>query len=340
MKSVGVTHEILWPKMRWADHREIETEAVAPNTAHIYDDFALVPDEVWARADAIISVIDVPEEYRRRLENCRIFVTPKVGFDNIDLGAWAAAGIPVANVPDYGTQEVADHTLALLLSLVRCLPMHQRRLAADPVKGWKPPDNPLARRLSTSVCGIVGLGRIGTAFALRAKVLGMDVVCYDPYLPNGGELAIGIRRAESLAELLAQADIVSVHVPLSDETRGLIGADALAHADDLILVNCARGEVVDIDALYEALRDGRVRAAGLDVLPEEPPDLSRPLIAAWAAREDWLVDRLLISPHSAFSTPESVRDMRVKPCEVALRYLDNGVLQNCVNLDQLERSPD
>ncbi len=328
-----MTFNILWPGMRWDDDRQIETDSVADGgQAVFYSQEADVPDDAYRQADAIISVRDIPEHRQDLVERCRIFVTPKVGFDNLDIRAWGEMGIPISNVPDYGTQEVADHALALLLSLVRCIPMHHRRLAADPLAHWTPPRNPLARRMSTSVCGIVGLGRIGTAFALRAKTLGMDVVFYDPYKPNGSELALNIRRADSLAELFAQSDVVSVHVPLDDDTRNLIGADVLAHAkQDLTLINSARGPIVDIDALHDAMKSGRVRAAGLDVLPEEPPNLDRPLLRAWADQEEWLLDRLLITPHSAFSTPESVYDMRFKGGQVALKYLKTGQLDNCVN---------
>ncbi|MCP5026523.1 MAG: C-terminal binding protein [Actinomycetia bacterium] len=328
-----MTFNILWPGMRWDDARQIEIDSVADGgKAVLYDAEAEVPDDSYRQADAIVSVVDIPEHRRPLLERCRIFVTPKVGFDNIDIEAWGALGIPVSNIPDYGTQEVADHALALMLSLVRCIPMHHRRLAADPVANWVPRHNPLARRLSRSVCGIVGLGRIGTALALRAKTLGMDVVFYDPYKPNGSDLALNVRRAESLAELFAQSDVVSIHVPLEDGTRNLIDAEVLAHAkQDLILINSARGPIVDIDALHDAMKSGRVGAAGLDVLPEEPPNLDRPLVRAWADREEWLLDRLLITPHSAFSTPESVHDMRSKPAEVALKYLKTGQLDNCVN---------
>lgn len=332
-----MTHSIVWPDMRWSDDRHIEAESVAPNgTAQFFEGHDTVPAAVWAGADALVSVTDPPEACVAQLERCRIMVTPKVGFDNLDLARWGALGIPVCNVPDYGTQEVADHALALLLSLVRGIPLHHRRLGDDPLANWQPRHNPLARRLSTSVCGVVGLGRIGTAFTLRAKALGLDVVFYDPYLPNGADLALNIRRAESLTELFAQSDIVSIHTPLTDETRGLIGAEVLTAANpELILINSARGPIVDLDALHDALRSGQIRAAGLDVLPEEPPDLDHPLLAAWAAGEPWLQDRLLITPHSAFFTPESAYDMRFKGGQIAVRYLETGRLDNCVNLAHL-----
>jgi lactate dehydrogenase-like 2-hydroxyacid dehydrogenase len=328
-----MTFNILWPGMRWGEDRHIELNSVAPDgEAFLYSKQTDVPNEAYRAADAIVSVFDLPVEKRELLERCRIFVTPKVGFDNLDIKAWGELGIPISNVPDYGTQEVADHALALMLSLIRCIPMHYRRLHADPIGNWQPAHNPLARRMSNSVCGIVGLGRIGTAFALRAKTLGMDVVFYDPYKPNGADLALNIRRAESLAELFAQSDVVSVHVPLEDETRNLINAEVLSHAkQDLTLINSARGPIVDIDALHDAMKSGQVQAAGLDVLPEEPPNLDRPLVRAWADQEGWLLDRLLITPHSAFSTPDSVFDMRNKPGEVAMKYLQQGRLDNCVN---------
>ncbi len=336
-------YTVLWPQVRFPDPQDIELASVAPaGQARFFAAHDEVPDELWASADAIVSATDVPAEHRPKLERCRIVVTHKVGYDNFDLAAWGASGIPVCNVPDYGTQEVADHALAMLLALVRSIPMHARRLQADPVANWDPRLNPLARRLSTSVCGIVGLGRIGTAFALRAKALGMDVVVYDPYVPNGANLALNVRRVRSLTDLFAEADVVSVHVPLSPETHHLIGADVLAASKPgLVLINTARGPIVDLDALHDALRADAVAAAGLDVLPEEPASLDRPLIRAWTDGEPWLQDRLIITPHAAFCTPESVADMRRKGGEVAMRYLVEGVLENCVNqdlLDQRDRS--
>ena len=196
--------------------------------------------------------------------------------------------------------------------------------------------NPYGKRLSECVCGIVGLGRIGTAAALRAKAFGMDVVMYDPYRENGAELSVGIRRADSLEELFGQSDVVSIHVPLSDETEKLINAEVLAASKPgLILVNTARGPIIDLDGLYEALHANHVQAVGLDVLPEEPANPDHPLIKAWAADEEWIDHRLLITPHSAFFTPESVYDMRYKGGEVAVTYLGGGRLQNCVNAEWL-----
>ncbi len=330
---------ILWPAMRWPDNREIETASVAEHSAQFCEHYSEVSDAQWANCHAVVSVNDIPAEYHGRLKQCRIFVTPKVGFDNIDLKAWGALGIPVCNVPDYGTQEVADHAMALMLSLMKGITFHTRELKKDPKGLWRPALNPYGRRLSSCVCGVVGLGRIGTAAALRAKAFGMDVVMYDPYRENGAELSIGIRRVHTLAELFAQADVVTLHTPLSAETDKLINADVLnASKPGLILVNTARGPVIDLDALYDALRANTVQAVGLDVLPQEPADPEHPLIKAWAADEEWIDHRLLLTPHSAFYTPESVYDMRFKPGEIALNYLTGGQLNNCVNEEFLVHS--
>jgi lactate dehydrogenase-like 2-hydroxyacid dehydrogenase len=325
--------------MRWPGDRQIEEASMGDSgTAVFCDRFAEVSDEQWAAADAVVSAPDIPAEYREKLERCRIFVTPKVGFDNIDLAAWGALGIPVCNVPDYGTQEVADHAMALLLSLMKGITFHTRELKQDPRGLWRPALNPYGKRLSACTCGIVGLGRIGTAAALRAKAFGMDVVVYDPYISNGSELAVGVRRVHSLTELFSISDVVSIHAPLSAETEKLINAEVLAASKPgLILINTARGPIIDLDALYEALKADQVQAVGLDVLPVEPADPDHPLIKAWAAGEQWIDHRLLITPHSAFFTPESVYDMRFKGGEVALTYLSDGRLQNCVNEEFLIR---
>lgn len=334
-----MTYRVLWPAMRWPEGREIEIASVGERGEAVFcDRFESVSDAQWAGCDAVVTVQDVPETYRDRLQRCRILVTPKVGFDNIDLAGWGARGIPVCNVPDYGTQEVADHAIALMLDLMKGITFHTRELKRDLRGNWRPALNPFGRRLSACTFGVVGLGRIGTAAALRAKALGMNVVFFDPYRDNGADLALGIGRVTTLEALFESSDVVSLHLPLGPETEKLIDAALLARAKPgLILVNTARGPIVDLDALHQALRDGRVQAAGLDVLPVEPPDPEHPLLAAWAADEPWVEHRLLLTPHSAFFTPESVYDMRFKGGEIAMAYLTEGRLQNCVNEAYLTR---
>jgi lactate dehydrogenase-like 2-hydroxyacid dehydrogenase len=292
-----------------------------------------VTAEQWADCDGIISGIDPLEaDEMYHLQKCRIFVTPKVGFDNIDLKKWGEKGIPVCNVPDYGTEDVADHAMAMLLSLMKGTARYDNRLRRD-LSSWRNQlDNPVALRLSQAKLGIVGLGRIGTAMTLRAKAFGMDVCFHDPYKPNGSDLALGISRVDTLEELLARSDIVSLHVPLTEETRNLIDARTINSVKQgQVLINCARGEVVDTDAVYDSLKSGQLGAAGFDVLPVEPATMDSKLVSAWKNEEDWIKDRVVITPHSGFYTPQSMFDMRTKGITVAIKYLTTGRLENCVN---------
>ncbi|MFO0293544.1 MAG: C-terminal binding protein [Rhodospirillales bacterium] len=299
-----------------------------------------IPTALAAGAEGLISYsavlkIALPPE---AFPNVRCVLRSGVGYDTIDGAAWGARGIPVFNVPDYGTSEVADHAIALMLALTRGTAAYHDAMRRDPRKNWTYTVAPTVRRLRTSVFGVLGLGRIGLAAARRAQGFGMDVVFYDPYQPSGFELATGLKRARSLEDLLKVADVVSVHTPLSDETTGLLGAKAFAAAKPgLIVINTARGPVVDLDALYDALRSGRVAAAGLDVLPKEPADPEHKLIRAFLDREEWLEGRFTLSPHAAFYSPAANDDLRRKTIETVLEHLETGALANCVNRDRLVR---
>jgi lactate dehydrogenase-like 2-hydroxyacid dehydrogenase len=329
---------LLWPATRWGDDNQPEKETAGSEVECIFVDRPSdVADEQWAQADALLSVPDpVNIERLPKIANCKIFVTPKVGFDNVDLKLYGDAGIPVCNVPDYGTQDVADHAMGMLLGLMKGINRWDNRLRSAPTE-WKQRDNPLALRLSVAKVGLVGLGRIGTAMALRCKAFGMQVSFYDPYVSNGADLALNINRVESLEALFAESDIVSLHAPLSEETRDMVNADVLAHAKQgLVLINAARGEIVDLDALYDSMLSDQVGGVGLDVMPEEPLNLERKLIRAWQGEDEWIRDRLLITPHSAFYTPQSLYDMRTKGITVALKYLRTGKLENCVNQEYLK----
>ena len=270
-----------------------------------------------------------------RFTKLRAIVRMGVGYDRIDRKEAAARGVIVCNVPDYGTTEVADHAIALILALRRGLLLHHDAQRASPPAPWVATINPLLRRSGSQTLGIVGLGRIGTAVALRAKALGFKVVFYDPNLPNGSELAIGVGRAPTLADLLRQADVLTIHVPQTPETIGMIGAAELALLPaGAVLVNTARGTSLDVDALLAALREGRLAGAGLDVLPVEPPAEPAPeLLRAYRAREKWLEGRLIITPHSAYLTPEAHHDIRVKSAETMRAALLTNHPQNVITPD-------
>jgi phosphoglycerate dehydrogenase-like enzyme len=246
-------------------------------------------DESLGACDALVTwhEMKIDAAFVSALRRCRIIVRAGVGFDHIDLAAAATAGIPVCNTPDYGTSEVADHAISLMLALRRGIVAYHQNLIADPMGGFDYARAPLVRRLRGRVFGVIGLGRIGVATALRAKAFGMTVVAYDPYVSRGSEIAVGVDRVESLKGLLAASDVVSLHCPLTDETREMINAVTVAQMKrDAILINTARGAIVDVRALLAALRNGEIAGAGIDVLPIEPPKRDDVVAMAYGNRSD------------------------------------------------------
>jgi C-terminal binding protein len=179
--------------------------------------------------------------------------------------------------------------------------------------------------------GVLGLGRIGTAAALRAKALGFRVVFHDPHLPNGADRAISVTRMESLEALMQASDVLSIHTPLTRATRGLVGAEQLARLPEgAVVINTARGPILDLDALEAGLRAGRIAGAGLDVLPVEPPVPEPPLLRAYRAGEEWLRGRLVILPHIAFHSPQAWDDIRLKSAETMRDVLVRGLSTNVI----------
>jgi phosphoglycerate dehydrogenase-like enzyme len=333
---------ILLPDALFEDDAEIEREVLG-DLADVLVHHELIAERIagedWRRADAVVVYYGVPVDRQlvERMDSCRILVRAGVGYDHIDIAACAARGIPVCNVPDYGTTEVADHAIALTLALARGLVSYHARLLADPHAGWHWSGAPLVRRLRGGTFGIVGLGRIGTAASRRAKALDMEVCFYDPYLPDGTELGHGYRRYDTLEALLAASDVVSLHCPLTDDNRNMIDEAALsAIKRGALLINTARGGLVDLSALEAALRDGQLGGAALDVLPEEPPDPEHPLVEAFRRREPGLDGRLLLTPHVAWFSPAGRADLRRKSAETVRDFLLAGRLRNCVNRTALE----
>jgi D-3-phosphoglycerate dehydrogenase/C-terminal binding protein len=284
-------------------------------------------------ADALMlyHTISLTERTLSRLPRCRLIVRCGVGYDNVDIAAARRHGIPVANVPDYGTEEVADTALGLALTMIRGIHLLTSRLREDRGEWSWAQSRPL-HRLRGRGFGVIGLGRIGTAVALRARALGMDVLFHDPYVPDGRDRALGIRRVETLAELLAQSYVVSLHCPLTAETRHLVNRQTLAQMPaGSYLVNTARGGVVDPLAILEAVTAGHLAGAALDVLEIEPPARDNPLLAAWRDPKHLAHDRLLLTPHVAFYSEEGLLDMRIKGSENCRRVLLGQPPRNVVN---------
>ena len=290
-------------------------------------------DEECAQADGLMILrYKVTEQALERFAKLRYVCRMGVGYDGIDRVACAKRQIVVLNVPDYGTTEVADHAMALALALRRGLFLHLEAQRADPPAAWRYIDDPLVKRNGVQTMGIVGMGRIATAVALRAKAFGFRVVFFDPYKPNGHELGLGIARARTLEDLLSQTDTLTVHTPLTPETRGMLGLKELSLLPKgAVVVNTARGPIVDIDALATLLKSGHLSGVGIDVVPVEPPVEPVPeLMRAFRAKEPWTLGRLIITPHSAFYTPQAWDDIRSKGAETMAAALA-GKPQNVID---------
>lgn len=330
-----MTVTVLYPEGQLPDDA-LEREIFGPEVRILRREaasIAALPDADCAEVEGLmISRFTVTGADMARFPRLRCVLRMGVGYDRLDRPAAAARSILVCNVPDYGTTEVADHAIALALALRRGIIQHHDAQRRAPPPPWRPIPGELVRRASVQTFGIIGLGRIGTAAALRARAFGFRVVFYDPYLPRGAELALGIERAESLEALLRQTDTLSIHTPLTRETRNLLGLEQLKLLKrGAVVVNTARGPIIDIDALLTVLRDGPIAAAGLDVVPQEPPVEPLPeLIRAYRARELWLEGRLVMTPHAAYYSPESVRDTRVKAAETMRAALLTNRPQNVI----------
>ena len=289
-----------------------------------------IPDKLWSECAGILAWDQL--QYRssllERLEKCKVIVRVGVGYDNIDVIDAKKRNIVVCTVPDYGTEEVADHAIGLLLSLVRGLPEYTKRVRQ---RNWDR-SNPMPFRLRGKVIGIIGLGRIGTATAIRAMAFGMKVIFYDPYINDGYDKALGVERVETLKDIAQMSDVISLHTPLTHETRKMINESFMKDVlKQPIIINTARGDIIDISTLEKAMKDEIVKAAGLDVLPIEPSDDSQQLIVDYENDEEWLRGRLVVTPHIAFYSPEAYKEMRRKAAMEALRVINGEKARNCVN---------
>jgi D-3-phosphoglycerate dehydrogenase/C-terminal binding protein len=293
-------------------------------------------DELIGRiddADAIMLYhhLTLTRKTIQRLTRCKLIVRCGVGVDNVDWRFAAQRGIAVANVPDYGTEEVADSAIGMMLALTRGIHYLNSILRAGQGTWHYSQTRPL-RRLRGRTFAIVGLGRIGSAAALRAKALGMRVLFYDPPLPDGYDKVFGIERVDTLQELLAQAHVLSLHCPLLPETRHLINEKTLAWLPrGSYLINTARGGVIDASLIPDALASGHLAGAGIDVLEDEPPGQDDPLLAAWRDPNHPCHHRLILNPHSAFYCEEGLMDMRIKGARACLAAIRGEPVRNVIN---------
>ena len=245
---------------------------------------------------------------------------PGIGVDNIDLEAATDRGVAVVNAPDGPTASTAEQAVGLLLALAKRHRPAWRLLTT----GGSPFDEPKLLELEGKTLGLVGLGRVGGRVArICGQGLGMRVIAYDPYVSTERACDLGVTLCPTLAELLRTSDVVSLHLPSSKRTRHVINAETLAlMKPSALLVNCARGAIVDEAALVDALRSGRLAGAGLDVFDPEPPSPSHPLFG---------LENVIATPHSTGFTEDALRKMGVAVAEGILDVLNGKRPANLVN---------
>jgi D-3-phosphoglycerate dehydrogenase/C-terminal binding protein len=317
-----------------ADSLLIE-KSIVGNTAEVFALDAYSENELEGKiedADAIIMYhsLTMTRKTIDRLKQCKLIVRAGVGIDNVDHSYARTRAIPVANIPDYGSEDVADTAIGMMLALTRGITFLNSRL-----RHWhrcmesytsaaaNPATQPYYRYCWT--------GQIGTAAALRAKAFGMNVFFYDPYKPDGFDKALGIQRAESLQSLLEQVVVLSLHCPLTKETYHLINEKSITYLPaGSYLINTARGGVVDTSAIPGAIASGHLAGAAFDVLEQEPP-VNDALVEAWQNPDHPAYHKVLINPHSAFYSEEGLHEIRVKAAQACLRALNGEQVKNIVN---------
>jgi D-3-phosphoglycerate dehydrogenase len=275
--------------------------------------------QVARDADALlVTYAKITADMIRQMVRCRIIARFGIGVDNVDITAANDAGIVVTRVPDYCIDEVSDHTLALLLALVRKIPFANSSVHAG---RWEMSAVVPIHRLRGRVLGLVGFGRIPQLVAPKAKAFGLKVVTYDPYIPQHITIAAGVERVD-FAELVKTSDYVSIHTPLMPETLGLFNTDVFRQMKPTAyLINTARGPIVDEAALAHALDAGHLAGAALDVLSQEPPTGS-PLLGR---------HNVIQTPHMSFYSIESLIELQTKAAEEVVRVLTGQLPRNPVN---------
>ncbi len=261
-------------------------------------------------ADAIlVTYAKLPAELLAQLTRCKAIGRFGLGVDNIDVPAATARGIAVTYVPDYCMQEVSDHAMALLLALARKVPFSNKLVQSG---RWEMPAVAPLRRLEGQVLGLIGFGNIPRAVAPKAKAFGLKVVAYDPYASKEVFAAAGVEGV-SFDDLLARSDFISVHAPLMPATRGLVNAAAFAKMKKgALIVNTARGPLIDEAALVAALDSGHLGGAALDVVTTEPLAKDSPLIGR---------DNVILTPHTAFYSVEALEELQTKCASDVARVL-------------------
>ena len=277
--------------------------------------------QVAKDADAVqVHFAKITKEIIDALPKCRLIVRSAVGMDNIDVAAATAAGIPVANVPDYGIEDVSTHAILLMLAITKKFNILTRTVQEGM---WDYAVTKPVHRIQNRVFGLMGCGAIARCAAKKAQAFGMRVIAYDPYLKQDqvNDLDIILKSAKEVAQ---ESDVVSVHLPLTSETKEIIDREFFGWMKPgAFLINTARGGVIDEKALVEALKTGRIAGAAVDVYEEEPVKADNPLLH---------MDNVIATPHCAWYSETAITTLQRKVAEEVVNVLDGNKPFNCINL--------
>ncbi len=266
--------------------------------------------DVARRADGLlVTFAKITGDIIEQLERCRVIARFGIGVDNVDIETATRLGIVVTYVPDYCLDEVSDHALALLLALARKVTYANQLAQAG---RWEMRAVAPLRRLRGRTLGLVGFGKIPRILAPKAQAFGLKVITFDPYISDEDAASLGVECVD-FEQLLQTADYVSIHAPLTPETEYLFKAETFQQMkSDSLLVNTARGPLVDVQDLAAALDEGQLAGAALDVMPEEPPPSDSPLLGR---------DNVILTPHTAFYSEEALLDLQTKAAQDVARVL-------------------
>lgn len=298
---------------------------------------SVLGDDLASELNEAIEVLliwheNITKEYIDKLPHLKGLIRYGVGYDNIDLKHARSKGLYVCNTPDYGTDEVGDTAIAMIMNIARGITRYDYQCRSHR-ENWQENTISSIKRTSDYKLGVVGAGRIGGSVVLKANALRFQTYFFDPYVVRGHEKLLNARRVETLEELLSECDIISVNCPLTDETSGMIDEQFVDNMKDgASLVNTARGRIIkDIDVFFEPLRSKKLLNVALDVIPHEPPEDSL-LLDAWRKREPWLDGRFVLNPHAAYFSDKAYFEMRNSAALNASRILNGLTPYNIVNL--------
>lgn len=272
----------------------------------------------------------IDEAYIQQFPKLRAVIRYGVGYDGLDLVALKAKNIMACNTPDYGTAEVGDTALAMILNACRGISYYDFSAKRFTDGTWQENVIGSLKRVSELTVGVVGAGRIGSSLIRKLEAIGFKTAFYDPYREDGYEkIFSNSRRCDSLEELLAISDLVSMHTPLNEKTKGMINPQFLAAMKPgATLVNTSRGGIVaSLDDLVPFLKSGHLHSVALDVIPSEPPDENSELIKIWKGGSTEFSARIVINPHTAYYSQQAFIEMRTKAAENARRALEGKPLK-------------